>query len=120
MHNIITVILLVGIFVSYGCQPSCENELIGSYPSPNGEMAAVTFSRNCGATTGSNLQISVIKKGQSYTDAGNVLIMDQVSIDVNIYKPIWKDNNLLLLEIPEGARVFSQNHEVASVRIDYR
>jgi hypothetical protein len=43
-----------------GCGDMCANEVSQTLISPSGRYVAYVFSRNCGATTGFNTQVSVL------------------------------------------------------------
>jgi hypothetical protein len=56
---------------------SGSNEAPSEHPSPDGEWKYVTFDRNCGATTGSNLQVTVLPAAARLpNEAGNTFIAD--------------------------------------------
>src|SRR4051812_28787639 len=55
----------------------CDNEAPSDHVSPDGQWKYVSFDRNCGATTGTNLQISVLPASKSLpSDAANAFIAD--------------------------------------------
>ena len=59
-----------------GCS-QCENDQLSEAPSPSGKLKAIAFSRNCGATTGFNVQVSVVpKESKIGNDSGNALVAD--------------------------------------------
>ena len=100
--------------------PSCNNELQGRFVSPNGRMAAVIYSRNCGATTGDNYQISIVRADQEPTGEGNALILDNVPSYSPRFQPTWHGDNALSIPIPAGARVFSKNIHVNGVQVTFQ
>jgi hypothetical protein len=53
----------------------CANVIVQILPSPDGELEAVLYERDCGATTGFSTQVSVVPKGDA-VGAGNVLVAD--------------------------------------------
>jgi hypothetical protein len=70
----LAALLALSVVLS-GCD-LCENEISQSVISPSGKMKAVVFSRNCGATTGANTQVSIIPaSGMLLDDGGNTLIL---------------------------------------------
>jgi hypothetical protein len=99
---------------------SCENEMLARSFNSSGTLAAVTFNRNCGATTGYNLQISVVQKGEEPEEGGNALVMDHTPVFSGSLKPTWANDDQLTLSIPNGARVFLQKTNVAGVKIAYK
>ena len=73
----------------------CVNELLQEARSPDGKYKAVAFNRNCGATVGNNVQVSIIPSNASMPDGtGNVFIEDH-NQPVDEKSPIgllWKDS----------------------------
>jgi hypothetical protein len=58
------------------CDPGCGNEVLQDVPSPDGRRHAVTFERDCGATTDFSTQVSVLTKARSIAGGGNVFVVD--------------------------------------------
>lgn len=55
----------------------CANRVPARFPSPDGKLEAITFGRDCGATTGSSTQVSIVRMGDALPDApGNVVAAD--------------------------------------------
>jgi len=64
----ISIGMVIGVaacfaLLTWATFPSCGNDVLASFPSPNGELSAVVFDRNCGVTVGSNYQISIVSTG---------------------------------------------------------
>ena len=58
------------------CDDPCGNRPVDEVVSPDGERSAVLFVRDCGATTGYSLQMSLVPTGADLpNDGGNVLIL---------------------------------------------
>ena len=54
----------------------CGNRSVDETVSPSGEWSAVLFVRDCGATTGLSLQMSVIREGDDLpNESGNLLVL---------------------------------------------
>ena len=69
-------VALVGFFF-YGARSMCGNEILAEYPSPDGELKAVVFERDCGTTTDFSTQVSVMKREAALENSkGNVFIED--------------------------------------------
>lgn len=88
-------------------------------PSQHSDLKAVVFSRNCGATTSDNVQVSIEKTDDAPTGKGNVVIYDQVAYSA-LAKPRWLDDKRLVITIPVGARVYFENRRVRSIDILFR
>lgn len=55
----------------------CSNEVVAEYPSPDASTRVVVFRRDCGATTGSNTQASVLPiEAELQDEAGNLFVAD--------------------------------------------
>ena len=59
-----------------GCMPDlCANKQIAEAVSPNDKLKAVTFRRDCGATTKETVQVSILPTKKSLpNEAGNVFV----------------------------------------------
>jgi hypothetical protein len=97
----------------------CGNEVLDSVPSPDGETSAVIFHRNCGATTGVNIQISILPTGTTPDGPGNTLIIDGAPDYSSRYRPTWKNKRNIGLIVPDGSRVFLQKQTIGDVSISY-
>lgn len=72
---VVWVAWFAGMFWFLG--PTCGNELLAEVASPDGELRAVVFQRDCGATTGFSTQVSVLRRGEPLEDRpGNVFVAD--------------------------------------------
>jgi len=75
MSQLIVVLSLLAI----GGTACCDDELGADIPSPDGARHAVVFNRGCGATTGFNTQISILRSGHGLHGKGNLWIADERS-----------------------------------------
>lgn len=105
---------------SCSVDPSCQNELQGRSVSPNGKMAAVVYSRNCGATTGDNYQVSIVPAGEKPAGKGNALIVDSTPPYSPRFQPMWRGDDALIIPIPAGARLFSKSSLVHGVQVTFQ
>jgi hypothetical protein len=93
------------------CTGGCENTVKQENPNSDKSLKAVVFSRDCGATTGVNTQISIIPfDGKLGDEAGNIFVEDQnhsdnVSIDVQV---IWESPKSLVVKYDPNARIFKK------------
>lgn len=70
-------ILAAGVIWYMLGESLCENQVLYERVSPNGLLKAVVFNRECGATTGSSVQISVVPRFfGAPSGAGNVFVAD--------------------------------------------
>lgn len=106
--------------VSCSTEPSCRNEPKGRSLSPNGKMAAVVFSRNCGATVGDNYQVSIIPTSEEPEGKGNVLVLDQAPDYSPNLKPVWSGDGAVIIPVPAGARMFSKSNRASGVQVTFQ
>lgn len=94
----------------------CENEVSQTVLSPSGKLKVLVFSRDCGATTGFNTQVSIIPSSDALPDdGGNALILrGEVPLKVE-----WRSDSSLQLNGLGSAKLFKQEHAVAGVTIGY-
>ena len=61
------------------CSSLCNNVVPAKIPSPDERFVAYVFARDCGATTSSSVQVSIITRGDLLRNlAGNVLVTSEV------------------------------------------
>jgi hypothetical protein len=65
----------LAIVASACSNTSCHNEVWDIVANPTAQLLAIVFSRNCGATTGENAQVSIISPHSPPDGQGNALIM---------------------------------------------
>ena len=101
-----------------GC---CENERRSEHFSPDGKWKYVTFSRNCGATTADNFQVSVLPATALMpTEAGNVFIADDNHGEAAfVADPEWLPPHTLQITYSTKARIFKKESRVAVVDVSY-
>ena len=90
----------------------CANRVIFQVVSPNRSIKAVVFERDCGATTGPNIQVSVIPADSLLPDdKGNVFIEDH-NRPLSTSQPIkisWKSDADLQITFNQNDNVFAEN-----------
>lgn len=97
---VIVVVIFVGISSLF--TDLCGNRIDTQIVSPDKELKAVVFTRDCGATTSYSTQISVLNSGDTLpNEAGNVFIIDSGSARV-----YWKNAQTLKIEYSDTSRVF--------------
>jgi len=90
------------------------NEVIFETVSPDGKNRAVVFSRNLGATTGHNYQLSILRRNERLRNrSGNAFISySQINVE-------WQNDETLVVELLENKRIFKQINEVSRISILY-
>lgn len=99
----------------------CGNEIISQTLSPDKELKAILFRRDCGATTRFSYQVSVLNPWDSLSDAdcGNVFV-SYASPGLQ-----WKDNRTLLITRTSADEIFQEQKQITvlpllkNVKIEY-
>ncbi len=111
----VSVFLLSAVMTSC-LQTDCVNEVSKELASPDGKMKIVLFSRDCGATTGFNMQAMVLGANESLPDTpGNAFIFDDCEASVS-----WQNDNSVLVVFDRNVRVFQKELSVSGISFEYR
>ncbi len=107
----LTMSMLTGLLA--GCS-LCGNQIGYEEKSPSGKLRAVAFERDCGATTGSTTQISILPNNQELpNEPGNVFIADgDLRIGIK-----WEAKDKLVITYPRGAKVRLKRETQSGVSI---
>lgn len=110
-----------------GCSDACQNTIASRSLSPDGKHVAVLFQRDCGATTGFSMQISVLDASGNPSGSGNAFIADDDhgaaragSWDGPWAETKWLSSDRLLVRYAAKSRLFKQNDRVSDVSINYQ
>lgn len=111
--------IILGVTVAAllsGCDSVCENEILQTIGSPSGAKKAIVFSRNCGATSGFNTQVSVLPAGDSLTDESGNAFVAAATLPVEVK---WiSDSSLQIAKIGDASPI-KQNSQVLNVAVSY-
>jgi hypothetical protein len=70
-----TLLGLLAVWAAF--TPRCGNDILAELPSPDNQRRAVIFQRNCGATTGFNTEVSILRGSSRLgNEAGNAFAAD--------------------------------------------
>jgi hypothetical protein len=101
------------------CADHCSNRVVSKTLSPNGQLEAVLFSRNCGATSGFSSQVSIVEAGDLPIDGGNVFVADTGhglahagSWGGPLVKIDWQTDRQILISYAAQSLLFLNNEEV--------
>jgi hypothetical protein len=95
---------------------SCENEIIEEIKNSNKGYKAVVFKRDCGATTQSSTQISIIPISQILpNEGGNVFVTESGNLSAE-----WTNDTTLLIKYTDHERIFKQDSAYLKIRIMYQ
>jgi hypothetical protein len=103
------------------CSSGCENEVSERVLAPAGGAIAVVFARNCGATTGHNIQVS-IAFSRTPKGPGNIFIADGNGKTINrqAARVRWLSPRDLEIFHDPQLRVFKAKTMERGIRIHYR
>jgi hypothetical protein len=120
MHQAIVLFMFASLTLMRGCT-DCKNEAPTEHVSPDGQWKYVSFDRNCGATTGSNLQISVLPVSKALSSgAANAFISDDNHGATRfVAQPEWLSGRRLRIVYSSKARVFKKEAKVGPIDIEY-
>lgn len=91
----------------------CGNKIEQEIRSPNGELKAVIFSRDCGAGINFSSNVSVLNASDSVPDTtGNVLVQEKSAPQVS-----WETNNNLLIRYESKVPIQSKQDSVWVMRL---
>ena len=120
MRQATVLFVFVGLTLMVGCD-DCQNEAPAEHVSPDGQWKYVSFDRNCGATTGSNLQISVLPASKSLpSGAASAFIADDNHGATRfVAQALWLSGRKLQIAYSPKARVFKKEANVGPIEIEY-
>jgi hypothetical protein len=114
-HTTRLLVALLLLATITGCGFGCDDEVTSTLSSPSHTISAFVFNRNCGATTGFNTQVSLVREGAALSGAGNTLILDG-TVPLKLR---WVSGSRLEITGLGSAKVFKQEQSVAGVSVAY-
>ncbi len=97
---------------------SCENELLQTVLSPDKSLKVVVFERDCGATTGFNRQVAMLK------NSGRV--PKHASIDSFLclagqprFEVVWLSSTEVRIRYESGSKVFRKSFPGGPVKVSF-
>lgn len=113
--NKILIVLLPIVFTS--CSKLANNYIQKEISSPSGNYKAIVFSREAGATTAFNSQVSIIDSNKQLPDSpGNIFISDKMN-DINMYWTNEKELHIVLLD--NKTRIYKMEESFEGIVIVY-
>jgi len=110
------LIVLAACAILSGCEATCGNESIASISSPDGKSKAVVFNRNCGATTGFNTQVSIVKASDSLPNEGGNLLILEGTVPLTIH---WVNENQVFIAGVGKAKAIKREKSAFGVTVTY-
>ena len=99
-----------------GCGSLCENVSSQTIASPSGTLKAVVFSRNCGATTGFNTQVSILRNDVALADESGNTFISSVSVPISVH---WSSGSALQISGVGDTSPIKKNLHVLGVTVTY-
>jgi hypothetical protein len=115
-------------WISYVFDDMCGNNPISVTPSPDKQMKAVIYERDCGATTGFSTRVSVLHSDQALlrSESGNLFIADtdhgkapngpKGGPEVRVQ---WRGDKALSVAYHKAARVFLERPKIQDITVTY-
>jgi hypothetical protein len=97
----------------------CDNDIYQRLDSKWGTYKIVKFSRGCGATTGSSIQISVLTYNKELpNEAGNAFISNGSIVDTTV-KAAWLNDTAIVITYSKELTIFKNDSTVGGIKIYY-
>ncbi|OCA92599.1 hypothetical protein [Pseudobacillus wudalianchiensis] len=117
---LITAVVLIGLYFAgnyvlntlFG--DMCGNKIVQKLPSPNGDKVAYIFQRDCGATTGTSYQLSILNSDEELPNkSGNAFVSD------NQFQIKWITNDKLRVNYNKSSETYEMDKSVGWTKIEY-
>lgn len=133
IYGLLITILVLGtgfiLTISIAFGDSCANQIVDIKISPDKKYQAVTFTRDCGATTGFSTQLSILKATDTFDnedETGNTLIMSDKTgdglMDENGGAKIranWTEDDKLEILYDSRTETSKRETEYKDIKIEY-
>jgi hypothetical protein len=101
---------------SCGLGNTCDNEIVKEIYSSDKKYKAVIFRRDCGATTGTSSQLSILKAEKELENQGG----NTFAIDKGEIKEVkWQNLRQLTVHYDSIARTFEKKEIVEDISVKY-
>ena len=112
-HFLVLGSLLISLIFS-SCD-FCGNQILEKQVSPNGQWQLIKFDRDCGATTGNSIQISILPNNIALgNEAGNTFVSEVDSVSMQ-----WIGEKEVLIRYPEYLKTYTKEASIQTVRVSY-
>ena len=92
----------------------CGNEIVQKLPSPNGDKVAYIFQRDCGATTGTSYQLSLLDSDEEFPNKGGNTFVSDNQFQIN-----WVTNDKLRVNYMKSSETYEMVKSVDWTKIEY-
>ena len=111
------VFFVTALVIYFYYDAPCGNETLSVSVSPNGDYQAVSFRRNCGATTSSSIQVSVLPAGiELGNEPGNVMVIRESDMTPEL---LWRGPYDLEVLYPVNAQMSRVEVNAQEVAVEY-
>jgi hypothetical protein len=115
MSKFLTVLTIL-ITWSCGLSNICDNEIVKEIYSPDKQLKAIIFKRDCGATTGTSSQLSILKADKQLTnEGGNAFVVDKGDITID-----WTGPKQLQVYFDSLGHTFEMKDKIEGIEIKYK
>jgi hypothetical protein len=116
--NLSAICFLSIIFLSCNDSQLCRNEIIASRDNPARTLKLIKFDRDCGATTGNSVQISVLKFQESLQNlGGNIFISKNYDKDIDM---AWENDSTILIQYPKKLVIIKREDQYDNLKVKYQ
>lgn len=113
------LMLLAVVLLSVSCDAwDCKNRLFQTVPSPDSKLKVVVYQRTCGATTGFNRQLAVLRSNQAFPSKARLDYFFDIAGEPKI-QVIWKSNTDLLIRHESSGKIYTASPTNGSIAIKY-
>jgi hypothetical protein len=122
MAGVVCVVFGAAAYILFGAYDEIVTGLCGTtichvILAPGGKASAVTFERDCGATTSFSTQISIVPSGAVFS-AEKYPALFAVRGNRDII-PHWHGENEITIDVPRSEEVYRSESHSNGVTIDY-
>lgn len=111
----IIALLMAGVYILNPLfEDVCGNEIVQKVPSPNGEKVAYIFTRDCGATTSTSPQLSILNQGEKLLNESGNTFRSNKGFSIG-----WLSNTKLQVIYEQSSEKYKMEKNVNGIEIDY-
>ncbi len=124
---IIAFIVAAYMYIDWGLDDMCRNEIVEETQSPSKKFKVVIFIRDCGATTGYSTQVSILESSdQLGNHPGNAFILsDKIGNGLSFdkggakIKAMWSNDHSLKVYFDKRTEFTKQIEKIDDIKITY-
>lgn len=105
----------------------CSDDTVEELVSPDHEMKAVIYCRDCGATTSFSTHVEIIPRSKTFFSSnGHIFAADASRVKAQRFscggpkvEALWKDNDTLIIRYDRNSKIHKSLDEFKNVNIIY-